>query len=132
MIKLSILIFILISVGILFGACRKPSPKFQAGGIYSIDNGDGSYGVVKLLVYENDIFHVAIYKQKFQTRPEKIDISRLSFGTPNDPDGFGIGHLPLSKVSFLEWRPEFITLSGVTADELEGYKMWKEDKGGVF
>jgi hypothetical protein len=130
--KFIIAALILSCLAVVFVACRKSSAWLQAGGIYSIANGDGGYGVVKLLVFEDGICHVRIYKQKFQSRPGTIDVNSLSLGKPGDPNGFGIGHIPLREAGFLKWQPVLITNTTVTPDELDGYEIWKKDGGGVF
>ncbi|MAT71075.1 MAG: hypothetical protein CMJ58_16295 [Planctomycetaceae bacterium] len=103
-----------------------------AGGVYSIDSGDGIFKVVKILVLEPGIVHARIYKNKFQERPESVDFESLSLGSVHDADGFGMGHLPLSEATFRSWTPAFVTRADVTDDELEGYCMWKDADGGVF
>ena len=130
--KFIVLALILAAVAVALVACRKPSASLQVGGIYSTDDGKGRYGVVKLLEHEDGICHVRVYKQKFESRPTTIDVGSLSLGKPGDPDGFGMGHIPLRETGFLEWRPVLITKTTVTPDELEGYRIWKESGGGVF
>ena len=44
--------------------------------------------------------HVRLYKNKWKERPEKVDASTLSLGGVDDKDGFGMGHLPLTKRTF--------------------------------
>jgi hypothetical protein len=106
--------------------------RMKEGGIYSIDNGDGKFGIVKILKLESGIVHVRIYKEKFATRPESIKVEQLSLGSIKDKDGFGIGHLPISKNDFTGWKAVFLCETEVKEDELEGYNMWKEAGGGVF
>ena len=43
-----------------------------------------------------------------------------------------MGHCPVSKKSFLSWGATFVQQSTVSAEELEGYKMWLDAKGGYF
>jgi hypothetical protein len=116
----------------VFKAFRKPRWGLEIGGIYSIDEGNGLFGIVKLLVRADGICHVRVYKQKFSARPVTIDLATLSLGQPGDPDGFGMGHIPLLEAGFLEEKPMLITKSEVTSEEMEGYKMWKESSGGAF
>ncbi len=130
--KLVITALILVAVAVVFVACRKASASLQVGGIYSTADGKSGYGVVKLLAHGDGICHVRVYKQKFTTRPTTVDVGSLSLGKPGDPDGFGMGHIPMREAGFLEWQPVLITTSTVTPDELEGYKIWKESGGGVF
>jgi hypothetical protein len=130
--KFSLTALILAAVALVFIACRKSSASLQVGGIYSTADGKGGYGVVKLLAHGNGICHVRIYKQKFATRPATVDVGGLSLGKLGDPDGFGMGHIPMRESGFLEWQPVLITTTTVTPEELDGYKSWKESGGGVF
>jgi hypothetical protein len=102
------------------------------GGVYSIDNGDGKFGIVKILKLEPGIVHVRVYKNKFASRPASIRLDELSLGSIKDKDGFGIGHLPISDNDFKGWKAILLTKAGVNAEELEGYNLWKEAGGGVF
>lgn len=110
----------------------EPASQWSVGGIYSIDNGDSSFRIVKVLAFGPGVVHVRVYKNKFEARPESVDLDSLTLGTIHDADGFGMGHLPISAESFVNWQPVFISQSDVTEDELEGYTMWKEAGGGVF
>jgi hypothetical protein len=106
--------------------------SLQVGGVYSIDNGDGSFGVAKLLVVDEAAAHIRVYKNRFTQRPTQVQPSELTLGSINDPDGFGMGHLPLQRDTFLLWKPKLIAVTSVTDEELDGYKMWKEAGGGLF
>ena len=129
-----------VSLTVLVGGCSKstpeptveaanalaPSPKasasLQVGGIYSTTDGEGDFGVVKLLAHEDGRCHVRIYKQKFSTRPTTVDVGSLSLGKRGDRDS----HYPMVEAGFFEWQPVLITTATVTPDELEGYMSWKQ------
>ena len=116
--------------------CAKQRPELRAGGLYSVDDGDGTFSVVKILVLDDSAVHIAIYVNKFPTRPTTIDPSALTFGSIDDEnvedEGIGMMHLPLSREVFERDRPVFISQTSVTAEELEGYNMWKEAGADVF
>jgi|ERR1041385_4190427 hypothetical protein len=105
--------------------------SIQVGGIYSVNDGQGHYGVAKLLVHEGGVCHVRLYKQTFPTRPATLDITKLSLGRAGEPE-FGIGHLPIREGEFLHWQPVLITTSPVTPEELDTYNDWKEARGSVL
>jgi hypothetical protein len=115
---------------------RRRGPVDQpltAGGVYSTNNGDGSFGVVKVLVEDPSTVHLRLYQNRFTQRPESVDPATLNLGSTDDEDGgLGIGHLPLARRDFLGWRPVLLMKQSVSEDELEGYQMWKEAGGGVF
>ena len=58
----------------------------------TIEDGSGTFGIVKVLVINEQEAHLKIYKNKYEQRPSKIDIGTFSLGSINDKDGFGIGH----------------------------------------
>jgi hypothetical protein len=113
-------------------ASKHQETVLKVGGLYSVDDGEGSFRVVKILVLDDSAVHIAMYANKFSTRPTTVDPASLSFGSINDEDDFGMMHLPLSREVFLQDRPVFISQSSVTEAELEGYNMWKEGGGDVF
>jgi hypothetical protein len=118
----SIFIFLIV---ILYSRTNKPK-KLKAGAICSVDDGDGKFGIVKILVLDKEIAHIRIYKNKYNQRPVSIDTKTLSLGSVYDEDGFGIGHTPLDRTGFENWHPEVIMYEEVSAEELEGYQIWKE------
>jgi hypothetical protein len=103
---------------------------FIPGGIYTIEDGAGKYGVAKVLVVEPEAVHVRVYKNKFDARPSEIDPTTLSLGSVLTDEEFGIGHLPLAREGFANWRPVLILQTTVTEEELVGYELWK-DGGSV-
>lgn len=114
-------------------ACRsgptQPPTQWKVGGLYSIESGEGDFSVAKVLALDPGVVGVRVYKQRFPARPAKAP-STLTLGTINDKDGFGIGHLPLAEEEFGSWKPQLLEVQTVTAEELEGYSMWKESQGG--
>ncbi len=115
---------------IIIGCSKSHEP--QAGDLCTIDDGEGSYGLVKVLVVDDLGVHVKVYKNKWKQRPETVDTTRLSLGGINDKDGFGMEHLPLGKRTFAEWKPVVIGHQEVLKEELDGYEMWKDGGGGYF
>jgi hypothetical protein len=108
-----------------------PSELFE-GAYYSIVDGE-TFSIAKILKLYPEIVHVRIYKQHFSQRPRSIDPAALTLGTIHDKDGFGMSHLPLRLVTFLNSDPIFLTHTEVTPQELEGYNFWKESAdGGVW
>lgn len=113
------------SASLLFVGCN--SPAYKAGDVYSVDTGEEKFSIVKVLAVEPAVIHIRVYKEKFTTRPKEVDTKKLSLGSPNDPDGFGVGHIPLELNAFKEWEPELIKNEPVTDEELEGYRMYMEN-----
>ncbi len=107
--------------------------ELKVGGLYSIDNGDGRFGIAKILALDEMAVHVRLYKNKFSSRPQTVESDTLSLGGGiSSGEDFGIGHLPLSQEGFANWQPVFISQFPVTEEELVGYNMWKEDGVGIW
>jgi hypothetical protein len=118
-----------LAVGVV-GLAR--GPKLEVGGLYSIETGKGGYGVAKVLALDSAVVHVRAYKESFQKRPAQVEEHSLTLGSLRDPDGFGMGHLPLSRKTFAAWKPQLIKVSPVTAEELKAYEEWKKSGGGLW
>jgi len=116
---------------VLFG-CGGPAQPEKAGALYTVDDGEGWFRVAKVLVVETEGVHIRLYKNRFKTRPGSVEFSSLSLGTVHDADGFGMGHLPLSRRAFRAWQPVFLAESPVAESELDGYRAWKDAKGGFW
>jgi hypothetical protein len=117
------------ALGFLFG-CSRPKPV--EGGLYSTQNENGSYSVLKILKLDDNGVHVRLYSNQFSAPPKQIDESKLYMaGVDKKPnETLGMGHAPISKKSFAGWKAVFVQQSTVKDEELEGYKMWAEAKGG--
>ena len=105
-----------------------PSELFE-GAYYSIADGE-VFSIARVLKLEPEIVHVRIYKQNFSQRPRSIDPAALTLGIIHDKDGFGMGHLPLRLITFMESDPIFLTHAELKPEELEGYNHWIESPGG--
>jgi hypothetical protein len=118
-------------LSILFGCSRS---KLSEGGLYYTPTENGAYTVLKILKLDEQGVHVRLYSNQFSTPPSKVDESTLFMaGVDHKPnETLGMGHAPLSKKSFEGWKAMFFQQSAVKEEELEGYKMWLEAKGGYF
>lgn len=118
-------------LALLFGCS---SPRWSEGGLYYTRENDGSYSVLKILKIDDEGFHVRLYSNQFAEPPKKIDESALYMAGMHKKPGerLGMGHAPISKKSFLTWHAVFFQQSTVKEEELEGYKMWLDGKGGYF
>jgi hypothetical protein len=115
----------LVSIGLmsLLIACgdhNKPSvtqPSIAAnqntaikpGGIYVYKGGDGSFGTLKVLVAEEGVVDVVLYKNRFATAPSSIDPKSLEVA---------VKHEVLSVKGFQNWQPQMLIEQPVTKEEL--------------
>lgn len=102
------------------------------GALYTVDDGEGRFRVVKVLALDAAGVHVRLYKNKFVSRPLEVEVSALDLGSIHDPEGFGMGHMPLSYAAFSAWEPVFLFAVGLDEEELDGYRYWQEAQGGYF
>ena len=126
-------LFIIVSLAIIsiYKISCNNKEDLVTGGLYSVISGDGKYGIIKVLVLDTNIVHIRIYSNEFDNRPINLDTIKLYHGTIHDKN-IGIGHLPIFNSDLQKWEPKLILKQPVTHEELEGYKIWKEAKGGVF
>ena len=101
------------------------------GDVYAVKSGN-QYSIVKVLAVDRTAIHIKMYSDLFSWVPKTVDTSTLSRGSIDGTEGFGIAHVPLSRATFAAWEPLRILTEGVTEEELGGYRLWEEYKGGVF
>lgn len=105
--------------------------NLSAGDLCSIKS-EEHFSVAKILAVGRDVVHVRLYKERFHERPQSVDTGSLSLGRIDDPDGFGVGHLPLSLGTFGSWLPVRFQSDPVTDDELVWVSEWEKSGGGVW
>jgi hypothetical protein len=115
----------------LFGCSRN---TLVEGGLYYTPGEKGGYSVLKVLKLDDGGVHVRLYSNQFAEPPTKMDESTLYMAGMNRKpnEQMGMGHAPISKKSFGGWKAVFIQQAAVKKEELEGYEMWLEAKGGYF
>lgn len=106
------------------------------------DAGAEVWGVAKVLRSEILKVHLAIPGDRWAERPGRIDTWRYRSlpappGEEPDPtaspgDRVEIGHVPVDRSAFAKGKPVFAGIVTLESDELEGYRMWREAKGGAF
>jgi len=91
----------------------------QWGGYYASKESDGSqYGVFRILDFNRNAYHIAIFKEKFDEIPEFSDIEKLS---PY------IGHSPIDSRALLnEKNVRLLGSKELETDDLEGYSYYLE------
>lgn len=126
-------------LAIIFGAVTATSSAMAGeglveGGVYVTPQEDGSYVPLKILKLDEVGVHVRLYSNVYKNRPKAIEEYSLYIAgiDKKGSEPLGMGHLPLSRKAFAGWGAVFVQRSSVSAEELEGYRVWLEAKGGYF
>lgn len=96
--------------------------------------GDGRFSIAKILAVDADAIHIRMYGRRFDRRPHSVALDQLVL-EPYVPGQalLSFGHLPISRRTFLQWRPRLVDRGlPVSDDELEGYEMWRQQGGHCF
>ena len=104
----------------------------EVGALYSVDDGEGWFRIAKILAVDEKGVHIRLYKNRFKIRPATVDKAVLSLGKIDDPDSFGMGHLPLTRAAFVAWQPALLERGTVSSGELDGFLEWQKAGGGYF
>ena len=90
----------------------KKTLKLVEGGIYSIKNSKGQFGMMKILKIEDQIMHSLVFRQLFDSRPKKVEYSALS----SKPRYIRIDRKMISK-----WYAKLLGTTGVDSNEISQY-----------
>ena len=136
--KYLIVILILLAVAVIVtyvnGKNKSTSVKYSEGGLYYTVAEKGGYSILKILKIDENGYHIRLYSNVWDNPPNKVDEKLLYMaGVNHKPnESLGMGHVPISKLNFNSWNAIFVQESTVQSEELEGYNMWLEAKGGYF
>jgi hypothetical protein len=104
--------------------------ELREGGFYTLWT-SGAFRAVRILKTDDVGVHFRLYSGGWPERPLSLHPDQLDI---TDEEPRGIGHLPYTRRSFLAMGPKLASddQPPVTEDDLEGYRIWEEDKGGYF
>lgn len=105
--------------------------KFEVGSIYSIKS-DDTYRAAKILNVDEGGVHLRIYANQWSSRPSAIDPAILSLENEGPSTIRAVGHMPIRRGGFLAMVPVQAGTAAVADEELDGYRIWEENKGGYF
>ena len=121
----------------LFGGTKASASvdgQWSEGGLFVTPMEGGKFRPLKILKTDAHGVHIRVYSNLYQGVPEQIDESALYMAGADrgEKEPLGMGHLPVSRKSFSSWGAIFVQHSSVSPDELDGYQVWLEAKGGYF
>jgi hypothetical protein len=94
----------------------------EAGGTYSLNDGEGGFRAAKVLAIEDDVVFVNLYIERWLEHPSLQAIKKISAPV-------GVAY---SMQSFADMRPKRLQSEKVSPDELEAFEDWKQSKREVF
>lgn len=110
--------------------------EIKQGYFYALPREEGGYNVLKVLKTDDIGVHIRLYSNVYPNVPDSLNIEELylaSLEEQSEQMDLGMGHLPISFDSFMTWQAVPLNqFEPVSAEQLEGYKMWQEAEGGYF
>ena len=114
-------------------AARRRAYPPMAGLLVSVLAEENAYAVMKVLVVEPRGVHVRLYVERFKRRPTRErqlkTLTVLKF-RKDLPTPFSADHMALKVNSYDGWKPEWLSESSVTNDELRAYDRWRRTGDG--
>jgi hypothetical protein len=130
----------------------------HVGSVYSLDSRAGIVRVGQLLAADERYAHLRIYAQRFKKRPERADLAELRLGRPGHyaeiqplgptlkgaitgapkvawllaDGGFGLPHVPVSRVAFDDAEPIPLFDAGIAEEHLAPIAAWQARGGRAF
>ena len=125
---------LVVAIAVLAGCSGPSASDLQVGGLYSIVSSDDDFGVVKIIILEEDTIRIRLYKNRFQDRPQTLDLKTLALGPMHERKGrLTMSHLlPVRRSEFLTWKPRLMMQTEVTEDELNGSMRWQQAGRGAL
>lgn len=92
------------------------------GGYYTAKGEAGDWGIFRLLDFNNEAYHAALFSERFPDVPVLEDVAALQ---PT------IGHAPIAAGQLLNFPPTLVGAKPLDADSLVGYGMYLEHAAGL-
>jgi len=90
------------------------------GGYYTSRGEQGDWGVFRLLDFNNEAYHAALYQERFPSAPTLEEASALQPA---------VGHAPIAVGQLVNFPATLIGAQPLDADSLVGYGMYLEYVG---
>lgn len=99
-------------------------PEMEQGGLYTVEDGQGTFRPAKILAFDSGVVHLRLYCNTLSYRPDTIVADTLRLvAHPGEPAARE--HFPVSRQLFLFWVPEYVGFDSVRADEHELVEEWE-------
>src|SRR5690606_25849380 len=98
----------------------------EPGSICTIRNGTGKFQVVKVLVADDALIHIMIFKNIYDERPAVIGPEDLQLGEPgqSEEEQTGIPHLAMTRAEFDNRIPVVVAYEQGVPEDLKAYEAW--------
>jgi len=130
----------------------------QPGSVYSLDSRAGIFRIGQLLSANEGHAHVRLFEQRFTKRPERNDLAELRLGRPGHyaeiqplgptlksamrggpsvgwllaDGGFGLAHVPLTRIAFDDAAPTPLFRAGIIEEHVAPVAAWRARNGSAF
>jgi hypothetical protein len=94
----------------------------EAGGKYSLNDGEGGFRVAKVVVSEDDVIFVHLFGNRWKSRPGPDALKVLKAPMP----------VAYSPETFAGLQPVHLKDDDVSVDERQTFAEWKKSKAAVF
>ena len=111
----------------LISCKEKEEIELKPGAYYAFVYDKYHYGIAKILVLDSVGIHLLVYQNKYRSIPEKLYSDSLQISSMSFSDELSNGYLPLKRDLFLQMKPEFIKMEEVSKEEIDYYRIWKEN-----
>lgn len=111
-------------------SCSSDDEAIEPGSICTVKDTTGQYRVAKVLVLDDDMVHIMLFKKRYPQRPATIGPDDLELRDESDSAAqegpLGELHVALMREQFMTaWQPVVVAFEKVVDEDLEGYKLWK-------
>jgi hypothetical protein len=94
----------------------------QAGGVYSLNDGEGGFRVGKVIAVEDEAVFINLYENRWKSRPSR----HIAKGVEKPVA------LAYSTQSFTSMHPLHLEDGSVLDEELSAYERWRRSKRPMF
>ncbi|MCB0711439.1 MAG: hypothetical protein KDD67_03825 [Ignavibacteriae bacterium] len=102
-------------------------PQMEQGGLYTVEDGEGTFRPAKILAFDSSVVHLRLYCNTLSYRPDTVVADTLRLvAYPGEP--VAREHFPVSRQLFLFWLPERVGFDSVHPDERALVGEWENSE----
>ena len=109
---------------ILYACGPIKEPQMEQGGLYTVEDGEGTFRPAKILAFDSSVVHLRLYCNTLSYRPDTIVADTLRL-VAYPGESVAREHFPVSRQLFLFWLPEHVGFDSVRPDERQLIREWE-------